>query len=151
MRTRFPDYKSYADASLKDIFPDPELQDAGHLKATSFASAVFMSSANAKYRQLNLPFIGQQTPIYAIAIADVDGDGIKDIITGGNVYHARLRFGVCEAGHGTILKGTADGSFTPVSQVIAGLKIEGDLRSITVFDHTVLFGVNNAPVAIYEY
>lgn len=151
MRTRFPDYKSYADASLNDIFSKEELQGASHLKATCLASAVFISSSGVKYRQLNLPFPVQQSPVYAIAVADVDGDGIKDIITGGNVSHARLRFGFCEANQGTLLKGTGDGRFTPVSPVSAGLKLRGDIRSIALIDHTVLFGVNNAAVASYEY
>ena len=32
MRTRFTDYKSYADATLKDIFTPEELKDAQHLR-----------------------------------------------------------------------------------------------------------------------
>jgi hypothetical protein len=151
MRTRFPDYKSYADATINDVFSNGELQGAGHLKATCFASAVFISDSGGKYRQSNLPFTAQQSPIYAVAFVDVDGDGIKDLITGGNVSHARLRFGFCEADHGTLLKGTGDGRFVPISPLTAGLKLAGDIRSITVIDHTVLFGVNNAAVASYEY
>ena len=33
MRTRFTDYKSYADATMKDIFSDEEMKDAKHLQA----------------------------------------------------------------------------------------------------------------------
>jgi hypothetical protein len=151
MRTRFPDYKSYADVTINEIFSNEELHDAGHLKATCFASAIFISGSGGKFRQSNLPFTVQQSPVYAMAVVDVDGDGIKDIITGGNVSHARLRFGFCEADHGTLLKGTGDGRFAPVSPLKAGLKLSGDIRSIAVIDHTVLFGVNNAAVAGYEY
>jgi len=151
MRTRFPDYKSYADATINQIFSEEELNDARHLKATSFSSAVFVSGTSGKYRQINLPFTAQQSPVYAFGIADMDGDGIKDIITGGNVSHARLRFGFCEANHGTLLKGTGDGSFIAVPQLTSGLKMGGDVRSITIFGHTVLFGVNNASVVSFEY
>ena len=80
MRTKFPDYKSYADATLHDIFSEQELQNAGHLKATCFASAGFVSTANRKFQQLDLPIAAQQSPVYAIGIADVDGDEIKDLI-----------------------------------------------------------------------
>ena len=51
MRTKFTDYKSYADATLQDVFTNEELQNAGHLKATSFASACFVSTAGGKYQQ----------------------------------------------------------------------------------------------------
>ena len=32
-----------------------------------------------------------------------------------------------------------------------GLQINGDVRSIALFDHTILFGVNNAPLVSYGY
>ena len=60
MRTRFTDYKSYADATLQDVFTNEELQNAGYLKATSFASACFVSTASGKYEQLDLPIAAQQ-------------------------------------------------------------------------------------------
>jgi hypothetical protein len=86
-----------------------------------------------------------------MAVTDVDGDGIMDILIGGNVSHARLRFGFCEANHGMVLKGTGDGNFIPVPAKNTGLGITGDIRSIATFDHTVLFGINNAAIASYEY
>jgi hypothetical protein len=57
MRTRFTDYKSYADAGLHNVFNENELKDAGHLKATSFASTCFVSIANGKFQQQILPLI----------------------------------------------------------------------------------------------
>jgi len=151
MRTKFSDYKSYADATLHDIFSDQELLNAGHLKATCFASTAFVSTANGKYQQLNLPVAAQQSPVYAIGIADVDDDGIKDIILGGNVSHARLRFGYCKASYGNILKGKGDGTFSRLSSANTGLQINGDIRSVAVFDHKILFGVNNASLVSYGY
>jgi enediyne biosynthesis protein E4 len=150
MRTKFTDYKSYADAGLHDIFPNRELSDAGHLKATSFASACFTSTGD-KYRQVNLPFVAQASPVFAIGITDVDGDSIKDIIIGGNVSQARLRFGYCKAVRGAILKGKGDGSFTALPAVNTGLRIDGDIRSVAVFDHVILFGINNASMIGYGY
>ena len=151
MRTKFPDYKSYADATLHDIFSEQELQNAGHLKATCFASAVFVSAANKKYQETDLPIAAQQSPVYAISVADVDGDQIKDLILGGNVSHARLRLGYCLANYGIILKGKGDGTFAPIPAANTGLRISGDTRSIALFDHKILFGVNNAPMVSYGF
>ena len=43
MRTRFQDYKSYADATLTDIFTEEELKGAGRLTANYFKTAYFES------------------------------------------------------------------------------------------------------------
>jgi hypothetical protein len=151
MRTKFIDYKTYADATLQDVFTNEELQSAGHLKATSFASACFVSTANGKYNQIELPLAAQESPIYAISVVDIDKDGIKDIIAGGNISNARLRFGYCRANHGQILKGFGNGKFETVPAAKGGLQLIGDVRSMAVFNNTILFGVNNAPLVSYVY
>ena len=151
MRTRFTDYKSYADATLQDVFTSEELQNTIHLKATSFASSCFISTVHNKYEQLDLPIAAQESPVYAISVTDIDGDNVKDIIIGGNVSHARLRFGYCRANHGQILKGLGNGKFEIIPPARSGLQINGDMRSIVVINHTILFGVNNAPLVSYGY
>jgi hypothetical protein len=45
MRTRFPDYKSYADAGLKDIFTPEELQGAKKLLANCLSTSLFISTS----------------------------------------------------------------------------------------------------------
>lgn len=151
MRTRFTDYKTYADATLQDVFTNEELQSAGHLKATSFASTCFVSTSAGKFRQIDLPLAAQQSPIYAISVVDIDRDGIKDIIAGGNVSNARLRFGYCRASKGQIFKGLGSGTFEMIPAAKTGLQINGDVRSMAVFNNTILFGVNNAPLVSYGF
>ena len=151
MRTKFTDYKSYADATLQDVFTNEELQSAGHLKATSFASTCFVSTTSGKYQQIDLPLSAQQSPTYAIAVADVDKDGVKDILIGGNVSNARLRFGYCRANRGQLLKGLGNGKFEMIPSIETGLQIDGDMRSIAVFPNKILFGINNAPLLGYGF
>jgi len=151
MRTKFINYKSYADATLQDVFTNEELQNAGHLKATSLASACFVSTMGGKFQQIDLPLAAQQSPIYTICLTDVDKDGVKDILIGGNVSNARLRFGYCRASHGQILKGLGNGKFEIIPPAKTGLQIDGDLRSMAVFHNTILFGINNAPLVSYGF
>lgn len=151
MRTRFTDYKGYADAALQDVFNEDELKNAGHLKATSFASSCFVSTAGGKYQQQVLPITAQESPLYAMSICDVDGDQVKDVILAGNISNARLRFGFCNANHGQILKGLGNGKFINLPSQKSGLKLNGDIRSICIFNRTILFGVNNASMVSYAF
>ncbi|MEZ4903457.1 MAG: hypothetical protein R2822_17680 [Spirosomataceae bacterium] len=49
MGKRFTDYKTYADATLKDIFDTSELEGAQRLEATHLATMLFEQGANGKF------------------------------------------------------------------------------------------------------
>ncbi|XHR95114.1 FG-GAP repeat domain-containing protein [Mucilaginibacter sp. UC70_90] len=56
MRGRFPDYKSYADATMDKIFTAEEMKDVKKLTANELATACFISNAQGKLKQAVLPF-----------------------------------------------------------------------------------------------
>jgi enediyne biosynthesis protein E4 len=150
MRTRFTDYKSYADAQLKDVFTKDEMKDVKMVKATTLKATCFISSPDGKYKEATLPLAAQLTPVYAIAAVDYDNDGKKDIVLGGNVSQARLKFGYCRAGHGVLLRGDGKGGFEYVAQNVSGLHINGDIRSMVPINQMLLIGKNNAAIEAYK-
>ncbi|WP_128545988.1 VCBS repeat-containing protein [Larkinella soli] len=150
MRTRFPDYKSYADATLKDIFTEEELKDAKRLEANYLKTAYFESTAGGKLREKTLPVEVQASPVFALATLDYDHDGRKDLLVGGNINRARLRFGKYDANYGMLLKGDGKGGFRYVPQRQSGFQIKGDVRSILPVGNTVWFGINQDRVQAYR-
>jgi len=142
-RNRFTDYKSYADVTLEKIFTAEELKGAKKLSATDFKTTCFIMNANGKFEPSPLPVQAQYAPVFAINSLDVDKDGFPDLVLGGNINQARLRFGKYDASFGTLLKGNGKGGFTYVPQYKSGLSITGDIRSIVQLDSsTLLFGIN---------
>jgi hypothetical protein len=150
MRTRFTDYKSYADATLNDIFTAEELKGAGHLSADYLQTAVFESSASGKLIPKDLPLQAQYAPVYSIAIIDFDKDGSDDLLMCGNIHQARLRFGKNDANYGVLLKGDGKGSFTYISQSQSGFSLKGDVRSVQQVNDKLIFGINNQPLKAYK-
>jgi enediyne biosynthesis protein E4 len=150
MRTRFPDYKSYADATLTDIFTPEELNGAGHLYSNNLRTSYFESDAQGKFREKSLPLEVQFAPVYAITTLDYNQDGKQDLLLGGNMNQARLRFGKYDANYGTLLKGNGKGQFTYVPQTQSGINIKGDVRSILNVNNTLLFGINQQPIKAYK-
>ena len=149
MRTRFPDYKSYAEATIQQIFTPEELAGISILKATHLKTAYFESDANGKFVEKALPVEAQLSPVFTITTLDYNQDGHKDIFLGGNIQHARLRFGKCDANYGVLLSGDGEGSFTNVPSFKSGFKVLGDVRSSIYINHTLLLGLNQQKVKAY--
>jgi hypothetical protein len=150
MRTRFTDYKSYADATLKDIFTAEELKGAGHLTATYLQTAIFESTENGKLQPKALPLQAQYSPVYSMAVLDADKDGKDDLLLCGNIHQARLRFGKYDANYGVLLTGDGQGNFTYVTQKQSGFAIKGDVRSVLTINNLLVFGINNEPIKTFK-
>jgi hypothetical protein len=150
MRSRFPDYKSYADASLADIFTTLEFQGAGHLKATNLSTSYYLSDGKGKLHAASLPLEVQSSPVFTITTLDYDRDGNKDLLLCGNINRARLRFGKYDANYGILLKGDGKGHFRYIQQAQSGFKLWGDVRSVTEVNHTLLFGINQQGIKAYK-
>lgn len=150
MRSRFPDYKSYADASITDIFTPAELKGAGHLQADNLATTCLLSDAKGKLHSSALPLEVQFAPVYTITALDYDHDGNQDLLLCGNINRSRLRFGKYDANYGTLLKGDGKGHFQYIPQLQSGFKLWGDVRSVTEINHELLFGINQQGIKAYK-
>lgn len=150
MRQRFPDYESFANATINQLFKPDELQGAHHLQANDFNSVCFISNRNRKLTEKPLPTEAQNSPIYTITTLDYDHDGNPDLLLCGNINHARIRFGKYDANYGVLLKGDGKGNFTYIPQLKSGFKITGDVRSVLQVNNTLLFGINQSPIVAYQ-
>ncbi|MHA4844348.1 VCBS repeat-containing protein [Flavitalea antarctica] len=150
MRTRFTDYKGYANTTLNDIFDPEQLQGAEHLIANTFETGFFMRTGTGKFSFKPLPAAAQLAPVYAIGITDYNKDGFKDLILGGNINKPRLRLGKSDANYGLLLSGDGKGGFLPVSQAVSGFNVRGDTRSIMILNNKVLFGTDRKIVAYHR-
>jgi hypothetical protein len=150
MRTRFQDYKSYAEATTKEIFTADELKDAKELKANYLKTAYFEKAADGKFVEKPLPFQAQLSPVYTITAVDYDKDGNKDLLLCGNVSRARLRFGKYDANYGVLLKGNGKGQFGYITQDKSGFNLKGDVRSVLPIGNKLLFGINQQEIKAYQ-
>ncbi|HEY6081920.1 MAG TPA: FG-GAP-like repeat-containing protein, partial [Chitinophagaceae bacterium] len=150
MRSRFPDYKSYADATLEDIFTADELKGAGHLQANCLETAYFQSDTKGRFHKKALPLAAQYSPVFTLTALDYDKDGNEDLLLCGNINHARLRFGKYDANYGVLLKGDGKGGFSYVPQWQSGFHLWGDVRSVMAINHTLLFGINQQGIKAYK-
>lgn len=149
MRTRYANYKSYADQTITDIFSKAELKGAGHLTANCLFTTYFEMGTEGKFHGRPLLLPAQSAPVFTITAYDFDADGNKDLLLCGNINQARLRLGKYDANYGVLLKGNGNGDFTYIPQWQSGLQLKGDVRSTLQINDTWLFGINQRGMKAY--
>jgi len=152
LRRKFPDYSSYSDARLTDMFSPEDLKTADVLTATELRTVIYINTGS-KFEKTYLPTESQFSPVHAIEIFDYNSDGNKDLLLMGNQNAMCVRLGVMDANYGQLFEGDGKGNFRYIPQDISGLKIIGDVRSVKTMKingRLFLFaGVSNHGVVAY--
>lgn len=148
-KKRFTDYKSYSTAQIEDVLTPEELKNARKL-SVAMLETVKVINDNGKLTLTPLPIEVQVSPVMAIAFVDVNGDSIKDLITGGNVSAARARTGRMTGNTGFVFRVDRKGEMMFIPPGQTGIIVDGDVRKIATDKNAVLFGVNNDVVRKYS-
>ena len=146
----FDDYKLQ---TINDIFSKDAVDKSIHKQIKTLASTVFINKGNCTFDAQVLPQVAQLAPMYAIAVADFNDDGAKDILMGGNQSRAKPEMGIYIGSYGASLKGDGKNNFA--SELNSGFFLKGDVRSIEVINNagkkiSVLCGVNNGVLKIFN-
>ena len=130
MRSKFQNYKSYAVATMDQLFTPEQLKDAQILKATNFASSYCRNDGNGKFTLVPLPSQAQWSALNGMEATDVDGDGYLDLIINTNDYGTDVNVGRYDALNGLMLKGDGKGNFTPQTILQSGICITGNGKAL---------------------
>ena len=127
---RFTDYSLYAGKTIEDIFYPEQLEKAEIKEVNTFESVYLENLGSNKYKLTPLPILAQTSKIMTLFLDDYDGDGIKDVIIGGNFYGSNMYQARYDASYGLILKSDGKGNFKTIIPTKSGLMLEGEVRDI---------------------
>lgn len=127
---RFTDYSLYAGRTIEDIFYPEQLEKAEIKEVNTFESVYLENLGSNKYKLTPLPILAQTSKIMTLFLDDYDGDGIKDVIIGGNFYGSNMYQARYDASYGLILKSDGKGNFKTIIPTKSGLMLEGEIRDI---------------------
>lgn len=130
----YPTYEAFAGASVRQIFGSARLRQALHYQADTFASVWLRNNGDGTFTSHQLPSLAQISPIRAILVHDVDGDGNLDLLVAGNTYETEPNTPRADAGKGLWLRGDGRGSFRPVSPSASGFLAPLDVRGMALVD-----------------
>jgi hypothetical protein len=131
---KFPRNDVYARSSLGEIVGEDRLAAAKRYEATEFRSGVFLSQPDGRFRFEPLPRIAQLSPVRALAVGDIDGDGKADLYAVQNSDAPPASTGRFDGGVSQLLLGNGHGGFTPVAPLDSALIVPGEATSVSVVD-----------------
>ncbi len=150
LKKKYVKHESYATATMEDILG--EFKDKTPEKSTATTlSTIYLVNDSSKFTQKPLPVQAQFAPIYALASADVNGDGYADLIGAGNQSRSRVRIGTMDANYGQVFLNDKKGGFTYLPQNQSGLRFRGDVRGLRVVGNRLVVGVNGKPFRVYGF
>ncbi|MFT4152762.1 VCBS repeat-containing protein [Parafilimonas sp.] len=118
----------FARASLTDLFSESKLKSSAMLTANWFSNTIFINDGKQNYKAVEMPANAQFTTCKTAAVADVNNDGLPDVLLGGNYYDNNIQMGRYDADYGTILLNRGNDTF--IAGTLNGVVIKGQVRSI---------------------
>ncbi|KQC30998.1 VCBS repeat-containing protein [Flagellimonas eckloniae] len=151
LNKKFLSYKSFAKASLEDLFGSESLKNALQKKVYVLSSCYFENTGNNEFKQHELPKMAQVSTINDMVVDDFDKDGHKDILAVGNNYEISTQLGRMDASHGILLRFGKDGFQWVNNQ---NINIPGPARSVekAIINSKEYFivGINNSAPLFLE-
>ena len=146
-------HHDFKEKTVEDIFTPDQLANSLKLNVFETASKFFINE-NDYFTPKDLPLKAQLSPIYGILIKDIDNDGFKDIIVGGNQFKAKPKIGIYAGSYGTILRSLKGKEFEDVNADESGLFVQGEIRDIKAMtvgnQEIILVARNNDSLKFYK-
>jgi len=152
MRKKFIRYRNYAGKTLDEIFTEDQKKEMDVFKTNWFESGTLINEGNFKFRFVAFPEQAQFSTINDLIISDFDGDGNKDILTGGNSYDPDVSTGNYDAKAALLLLGDGKGNFKTSPNLSSGLDVNGEVRRIIYLQEKkqIILLKNNNPVQVLQ-
>ena len=127
IQQKFPTYNAFANASIDDIYGE-HLETAYSREVTEFSSVLLLNEGNGRFTTKKLPWEAQLFPVLGIVADDINGDGFKDVILGGNIYDTEVETPRFDSYSGLILFSNGRDNY----QVGESLNVKGDVKSMEI-------------------
>jgi hypothetical protein len=127
---KFPDNKTFARATMSDIFTQDQMKGFLIRRANYFSSCFCRNDGNGKFTLHPLPVQAQISVINSMVVDDFDSDGNLDVLLSGNNYGTEVSVGRNDAFNGLVLNGDGKGKFISKTILESGIFIPGNNRAL---------------------
>ena len=140
--------------SIQELF-SAELLSGAQQKIFNYCkSVVAYNQGNGRFRVEALPVWVQLSSVNAVEFCDVNADGRRDLLLGGNKFVFPPQFGRLDASYGHMLLNEGGGKLKYVENRESGMSIRGEIKAIrqinTPTGARIIAAVNNEKPVMYR-
>jgi enediyne biosynthesis protein E4 len=151
---KFSNYKSFSYSDISTIFDENTVKRLQFsLKINTHKSYVLWND-NGKFIPEELPPALQESPLKKMLVKDFNGDGIDDVLVGGNDHTWEVSTGYMDANKGYLLLGRkGERKFDVLDPSKSGILLNGMVEALECIDEdplTVLAGINRSKVVVFR-
>lgn len=151
---KFETYGEFANASLEDILGEDKIEEGLSFTVNEFSTGIYYRDGDS-FTFKSLPKAVQESVTNGIVVIDINEDGKKDLLLGGNIYNMEIETTPLDASNGYTLLQNENGDFNVLRSTQSGLdaaKDVKDMMSITNADGStyILVANNNDQLQMFE-
>lgn len=103
LKKKYPDHRSFAGQTVAQIFGKYELENATLLEVHTLASG-YLKNERGIFTFVPFPSMMQVAPILDFVTSDFDGDGLEEVLAGGNYFGVKPYHGRLDSFPGALIK-----------------------------------------------
>jgi hypothetical protein len=154
LRKKFIKYEDYANATVKDIATEEQLEKSYKFNAYKLESSWLENLEGESFNLRPLPLLAQFSSVNGFLHDDLDNDGIKDLLVAGNFFPFKPQLGRSDASMGLVLN-YHHGEFTVSNNTLSNVWLTGDIRDVALLTFKsgvkrVIVSRNDDSVGVYS-
>ncbi len=155
IKEKFPDYHSFAMATIDDVYEKENLSNSLTYSAKNFANSILINKEGKEFSLQALPNEAQISSINDFLVIDINLDGYSDLIAAGNLYGSEVETPRNDASFGFVLLNDGQGNLVPLSNQDSGLYLDGQISQLLEMvlesgDRKLLAACNNNVLQFFD-
>lgn len=153
-KRRFDTFKKLATTPFKEMLSEQQLRGAFRAQAQQLSSQIWWNREGKRLEPAALPREAQVGPLQDVAVVDVNGDTLPDLVGVGNAHNRETFLGHHDASVGFVLVNQGNRRWKPLSMSRSGWQADRDARTLHRIRQgagsALIIGNNNAGMQLYQ-